>query len=737
MKLRPWIVIFFVMYFAAVSAKSPYGISKQTNLVALISDTETDLEHYLKNDIKYFVLNEENPEITDKLKSLAQREGISHLYVIFTDIFTFNSSENRRFITIDKLLKIENNELKYYDEDFSLILYISSGNVESDKDACIKFWKQSGRRPNFLLVNNDINKARQTKDHLLSIRKIKSTVLDQNNYPVDNIRWGEYPELVTKGEFSLPYEPSVKLILSPYKYGYRFSPDIMYFNNKTYKKKKVFRAYKLDIQDDMIGYFDFNENTRNKCFADITRSINHNIEFEDDDELGVVANFNGKSSFVDCSKNFELDNEITISAWIKPKKLDDVICIVGKGREFNLKLAYGMLTFTQPEIKDYKADFDGFNINEWYHIVVTYFGGRELNFYVNGARVDNHKIDTKIEPTDFSLLIGNNLWDEYFNGDIDDVLLWKRVLNDSEIKEIHNKKPVLEAKSYSTLIVYMVSAGVIIALLVIIFFRKRKEIPVLPSKKEIIKIPEFKQEFTEKFNIFGSFYMSNSNGDDITAKFSPMLKKLYLVFLFHSVERDGITSQRLTEILWPDYTFKSAKNTRGTNIQKLRNLLSGNEGISIDFVDKRWFLNFDDDKIYCDYKKFYELLNRAKTDFNIENILIVLPELLTITNKGRIVINVQDEWLDPYLEDITNAVLEFYVSVINVLNYDQHTSILQNIADAIFKFDSVNETALEVKIKALNLKGQHGTAKLCFDHFKNEYFALYDEDYPKSFGQFG
>ena len=75
---------------------------------------------------------------------------------------------------------------------------------------------------------------------------------------------------------------------------------------------------------------------------------------------------------------------------------------------------------------------------------------------------------------------------------------------------------------------------------------------------------------------FGGFQVINKHGDDITKKFTPLLKELFLLIFLYSIKDKGISVPRLTELLWFSMDAKTAKNNRAVNIAKLKTSLAGN-----------------------------------------------------------------------------------------------------------------------------------------------------------------
>lgn len=72
--------------------------------------------------------------------------------------------------------------------------------------------------------------------------------------------------------------------------------------------------------------------------------------------------------------------------------------------------------------------------NVWTHIATTY-DGATLRLYVNGASVASRPLTGTLQTSDLPLRIGgNNIWGEYYRGQIDDVRVYNRGLSAAEIQ---------------------------------------------------------------------------------------------------------------------------------------------------------------------------------------------------------------------------------------------------------------------------------------------------------------
>jgi DNA-binding SARP family transcriptional activator len=231
--------------------------------------------------------------------------------------------------------------------------------------------------------------------------------------------------------------------------------------------------------------------------------------------------------------------------------------------------------------------------------------------------------------------------------------------------------------------------------------------------------------------MFGDFQVFDKNGNDITGKFTMTLKELFTLILLHSVKSEnGISTTLLQEYLWPDKDELSARNNRNVNIKKLRDLLSEIGEITIE--NNNSYLRFNSNsKVFFDYEVVFNLLNDRHTTSISEADKV--KTILRHVKRGSLLPNLQKSWLDNFKSDISNQIIDTLLDVAAKLDVSKDDKVLLEIADTIFKYDSINQEALVIKCSVLNKKGKYSLAKSWYDHFVKEYKNLYAESYPKTF----
>ena len=227
---------------------------------------------------------------------------------------------------------------------------------------------------------------------------------------------------------------------------------------------------------------------------------------------------------------------------------------------------------------------------------------------------------------------------------------------------------------------------------------------------------------------FGGFQVINKDAEDITRKFSPLLKELFLLIFLYSIKDKGISVQKLTELLWFSMDMKSAKNNRAVNIAKLKHLLSEIETCDLTRKTEYWQILFDDSRVYSDYLICHQLTTGPDTLAKDD-----LERLLTITKAGSLLGNANYEWLDEFKLECSNQITDVLMQYIEQQGDAVEPDLLVRIADAILIFDIMHEEAISIKCKALTALGKHSLAKEIFNKFAKDYRTLYDEPYERTF----
>ncbi|MBX2840821.1 MAG: hypothetical protein KTR26_03565 [Flammeovirgaceae bacterium] len=676
------------------------------------------------------------PEKPDPLLGLKMKEG-KRLFIFSKHNSQFLNSDNyiQHFRLYENGILPEGGNESGITNDLSFIAIL---NVEMRNTTNLinDFITKTGKLPNFVLTDQ--------KDSILgSLKDINNqnwfrAIVAEKQLKLENVSWNELPELKSSGKIHVTQSR-----LSPHKRGYRFSPDVMNFNNLNADVVKQFRASKFSLFDQLQYHFEFDENLTNKAHPDQQLLYSY-IEFGEDQERGKFAYFNGEGNYIDYGIPSALSlGEITISAWIKPSNLKGGRSIVGMGEVFSAKVFDGDLHFTTPDIMDHMNDSVVVKGDTWQHVAYVYMANKEVLFYYNG-KLAGRLPASKITVSPQSLLIGTNLWDEYYEGGLDDLLIWNRALSDKEIVEIYENIDELSSQSDANWFLWVIPALFIISSGIIFLIKKEKlkgpkRNPSYSQKQVLQDTANFTFEKNpislKGLFLFGGFKLINRNGKDLTTSFSPKRRELFVLLILFTLKYKGITSKKMSDILWAGHSFEGAKNNRSTQIKRLREILAQQTGIAITYDDKLWKIAFEKD-IYCDLAVYRS--NKVNNSLGASQVdqKNILENMLEIPHLGLLLPNMEYEWLDIFKSQLTEEVLEMLIPVLNHNHLGLDKASLLKLTNIVFALDPLNEPALEHKIRLLIEEGKHTLAKTTFEQYEHLYFKYYNEKFPGRFSEF-
>ena len=141
-------------------------------------------------------------------------------------------------------------------------------------------------------------------------------------------------------------------------------------------------------------------------------------------------------SWVDCGNPaaLQIAGPISIACWVKPAELGGDQGFVALDGSYVFKSSDNHLRFTTPGVLDHDAYNAILNNGEWQHVAVTFEPNQSegVVFYINGDEAERLDASAMSEGSG-PFLIGNNQWDEYYTGLIDDVRVYNKVLTAEEV----------------------------------------------------------------------------------------------------------------------------------------------------------------------------------------------------------------------------------------------------------------------------------------------------------------
>ena len=162
----------------------------------------------------------------------------------------------------------------------------------------------------------------------------------------------------------------------------------------------------------------------------------------------AAMTFNGSSQYV-TTTNTTTFSAVTLSIWVKPNVQNVAAIVAGKYKISSTERSFGIVA---DSFSYFLVSSDGtYNANNiatipgniktgvWTYIVGTWSAGDYVRVYVNGTFAGT-SISTvpSMKSTSIPFWIANsNSVGNYFNGSIDDVRIYNRVLSASEVRAIY------------------------------------------------------------------------------------------------------------------------------------------------------------------------------------------------------------------------------------------------------------------------------------------------------------
>lgn len=258
---------------------------------------------------------------------------------------------------------------------------------------------------------------------------------------------------------------------------------------------------------------------------------------------------------------------------------------------------------------------------------------------------------------------------------------------------------------------------------------KSKSTDAIKSPKEeveIIHTPRTPQsEPPNSIHLFGNFMVRDVNGKDITYMFSTQLKQVFCLILQYSLSEDGITSQHLSNLLWPDKPADKVKNSRGVTINNLRKTLGELNGIEL-VHEKGHYKIILHEKAYCDYARCLQLIATHKMDEHRD-------EFARIVSRGKFLYLLDDPLFDLFKEEAeTKLEPALILEMEKSFTHESFTTTI-SLAEALFNIDPLNETALAYQLKAMQKLNMIEDSKLAYRTFGIEYKHATGKDFHRSY----
>lgn len=280
-------------------------------------------------------------------------------------------------------------------------------------------------------------------------------------------------------------------------------------------------------------------------------------------------------------------------------------------------------------------------------------------------------------------------------------------------------------KSSNTMAVILLSSSLVTGIGYLLYRKmKSKRNPVEDFTRSISPATNKTKTIARPNSIvlFGDFTVRDRKNRDITYMFSAQLKQIFCLILQHSTTEDGIASQRLSNILWPDKPADRVKNSRGVTINHLRKALGELDGVEL-IYDKGHFKIEQSGEFYCDYTRCMHLISTHEVEKHRD-------EWVEILSRGKFL-----QFSDHPLYDSFKEEMEKKLEPVLLLEMEKSyaAELYQTtlaFAEAIVNIDPLNDAALAFQLKAMQRLKMNDEARLRYQTFVIEYKKAMGTDYP-------
>lgn len=157
-------------------------------------------------------------------------------------------------------------------------------------------------------------------------------------------------------------------------------------------------------------------------------SMSHNVQST---QLQSVLTFDGQDDYVEIkyTSSFDLTDNFTIEAWVKPNKFTRVQRIFANPSAYGFGLTGKQIRFTTYGLRDYDTTQANLAVDTWYHLAVALDSDYDAYFYVNSELIEivPGNAPANLSQDACEIGRGGDTAKEYWSGQISEVRFWDQV----------------------------------------------------------------------------------------------------------------------------------------------------------------------------------------------------------------------------------------------------------------------------------------------------------------------
>ncbi len=273
--------------------------------------------------------------------------------------------------------------------------------------------------------------------------KFDFTIQNNNAYcKVQEIKPGDWELTVNayNANYELAYSGSTKVIIKPGK----VTTVYLHLDPSTGSLRIIVTWGDTDLSHGLVAYYPFNGNA-----TDESGNENNGIVYGSslsEDRFGFpncAYSFNGIDNYIKILSNFSL-KQVTISVWIKPSVLPQEGSIIFKTVDYynDWGLFFRDSLHILDDINNNNKQIYKNEISlDWHFIVATIDSDKQNLLYIDGTLVGSGDYSLGNWNSFNGFLYigqrGTDRYNGYFDGKIDDIRIYNRVLTDEEINSLY------------------------------------------------------------------------------------------------------------------------------------------------------------------------------------------------------------------------------------------------------------------------------------------------------------
>lgn len=251
------------------------------------------------------------------------------------------------------------------------------------------------------------------------------------------------------------------------------------------------------------------------------------------------------------------------------------------------------------------------------------------------------------------------------------------------------------------------------------------EIPVKSPGKSSVKT----ESKGNCIYLFGDFTVFNKDGRDVTYMFTARLKQILGLVMQYS-DCEGISSSRLSSLIWPDKEKDKVKNSRGVAVNHLRKILTELDGAELRY-EAGCFKFVAGENVSCDYLEFVRIL-ADDTPMTVTR----RDDFLRIVSRGKFLKNFDEPIFDDFKRLVEVRLDAAVLNCIQQAYEGEEYEIALAFCRTAFNIDPLNEPVLAYAIKACMKLHEKNEARSLYHKFAEEYRHTTGERFAKSFDDY-